>query len=176
PLGAEIAARMRIVPFSPLGRVIVGLGRPAPVPAMALSLVLAVLFSLPLLLSPVRRANGPVTPAKAVAAAAKMGLLSKPVFNSYGFGGYLIFRGVPPFIDGRAELYGNTFLTRLFKAGQDRRRLAALLDRYHIAWTLLSPQDGPALLLDGMPGWRRVYRDRYAVIDVRAPASGDKRP
>jgi hypothetical protein len=170
-LGAEIALRLRAVSFSSVGRVIIGLGRPASAPAMGLGLALAVMFSLPLLLSPIRRADGPVTPGKAFAAAANMGLLNKPVFNSYGFGGYLIFHEVPPFIDGRAELYGNAFLTRLFKAGQDRRRLAALLDRHHVAWTLLSPQEGPALLLDGMPGWRRVYNDRYAVVDVRISAS-----
>jgi hypothetical protein len=170
-LGTEIAARMRAVPFSPLGRSIVGLARPAPAPAVVLSLAFAILFSLPLLLPPVRRADSSVTPARALAAAANMGLLNKPVFNSYGFGGYLIFRGVPPFIDGRAELYGNAFLMRLFKAGQDRRRLAAFLDHHHVAWALLSPQESPALLLDGMPGWRRAYSDRHAVIDVRVPAS-----
>jgi hypothetical protein len=173
-LGAEIAARLRAVPFSAVGRGIRQLGRPAPMPAIALSLGLAILFSLPLLLSPVRRANGPVTPAKAFAAAERMGLLKKPVFNSYGFGGYLIFRGVPTFIDGRAELYGNASIMRYLKAQRDRRTLSGVLDRFHVAWALLSPQDGAALLLDGMPGWRRVYSDRYAVVDVRVQTSRPK--
>jgi hypothetical protein len=170
-LGAEIAARVRAVPFSCVGRGIMQLGRPAAMPAIALSLGLAVLFSLPLMLAPVRRANGPVTPAKAFAVAQRMGLLKKPVFNSYGFGGYLIFRGVPTFIDGRAELYGNAAIMRYLKAQRDRRTLSGLLDRFHVAWALLSPQEGAALLLDGMPGWRRIYSDRYAVIDVRAQAA-----
>lgn len=171
PLGAEIAARVRAVPFSVVGRAVMQLGRPAAVPAIALGLGLAVLFSLPLLLAPVRRANGPVTPARAFAVAERMGLLKKPVFNSYGFGGYLIFRGVPTFIDGRAELYGNAAILHYLKAQRDRRTLFAMLDRFHIAWALLAPQDGAALLLEGMPGWRRVYSDRYAVVDVRVSAA-----
>lgn len=166
-LGAEIAARVRTVPFSAVGRGVVQLARPAPAPAMALGLGIALLLGLPLLLSPVRRANGPVTPAKALAVAARRGLLTKPVFNSYGFGGYLIFHRVPTFIDGRAELYGNAVILRYLKAQYDRRTLAAWLDRFHVAWTLLSPREGAALLLDGMPGWRRIYSDRYAVVDVR---------
>ena len=48
-------------------------------------------------------------PSSALAAAARSGSRG-PVFNSEGFGGYLTFRGIPTFIDGRAELYGNAFL------------------------------------------------------------------
>jgi hypothetical protein len=168
-LGAEIAARLRAVPFSAVGRGVTLLGRPAAMPATALAVACALLISLPLLLSPLRRADGPVTPAKAFAVAERMGLLKKPVFNSYGFGGYLIFRGVAPFIDGRAELYGNAFLSRYYKVQQNRRSLVAWLDRYHIAWALLAPQDGAALILDGMPGWRRIYSDRDAVVEMRVP-------
>jgi hypothetical protein len=165
PLGTEITARLSAVPFSAAGRGIMQLDRPAALPATALTLIFAVLVSLPLLLSPIRRADGPMTPARAVAAA--RGLLKQPVFNSYPFGGYLIFKGVAPFVDGRAEFYGNAFLSLYFKAQQDRDGFAALLDHYHIAWALLTPQDGPALILDGMPDWRRIYSDRYAVVEVR---------
>jgi len=169
PLGAALAERLRTMPFSAVGRGVIRLARPARRPAITLGLALAALMSLPLLLSPVRRGNGPVTPAGAFAVASEMGLLHKPVFNSYGFGGYLIFRGVAPFIDGRAELYGNAFLARYFKAQRDRRRLARWLDRRHIAWALLSPRDGAALMLGGRPGWRQIYRDRYAILAVRTP-------
>jgi hypothetical protein len=37
-------------------------------------------------------------------------------------------------------------------------------------WTLLNPDDGATRALDGMPGWRRVYADDWAVIHVRAAA------
>ena len=39
-------------------------------------------------------------------------LVHAPVLNEYAFGGYLIFNDVRPFIDSRAELYGDRFLAR----------------------------------------------------------------
>ena len=33
--------------------------------------------------------------------------LAGPVLNSQPFGGYLAYRGVPTFFDGRIEMYGN---------------------------------------------------------------------
>ena len=47
---------------------------------------------------------------KALDEARDRGLLQKRVFNSYGLGGQMIARGVPTFIDGRAELFGQKFL------------------------------------------------------------------
>jgi hypothetical protein len=41
-----------------------------------------------------------------VLAAVPPELRAKPVLNDYGFGGYLIWSGVRPFIDGRADTYG----------------------------------------------------------------------
>jgi hypothetical protein len=35
-----------------------------------------------------------------------------PILNEYDFGGYLDFIGVAPFIDGRGELYGETYMRR----------------------------------------------------------------
>jgi hypothetical protein len=114
-----------------------------------------------------------VTPSSALAAAARLGL-NGPVFNSEGFGGYLIFRGIPTLIDGRAELYGNAFLDRYLAAERgDEAALTALLARYGITWTLVVPQQGAISRLDVLPGWRRVYTDAQAVIHMRVapPAS-----
>ncbi|HJU16428.1 MAG TPA: hypothetical protein VJ770_08150 [Stellaceae bacterium] len=168
-LGADLAEKIHRAPPSALAHAMLQQTLPARAPALLAVATGAVLLSLPLLLQPITRTNNWMTPATALAAAAARGLLKKPVFNSYSFGGYLIFRKVPTFVDGRAELYGNAFLADQFEAQNDRRKLAALLHRFHVAWALLSPQDGAALLLDGMAGWRRIYRDRYAVVDVRAP-------
>ena len=65
-----------------------------------------------------------LTPEKAISAARLAGFKDN-VFNSYEFGGYLIFKGIPTFIDGRFELYGNQFLQRYFEFNgtyQCRRR------------------------------------------------------
>jgi len=120
-----------------------------------------------LMIRPVIRTEDLVTPAAALDAAASMGLRG-PVFNSESFGGYLVFRGIPTFIDGRIELSGNDFLARYLEADAgDEAALANLIGRYGITWTLLKPRDGAVRSLDSLPGWRRVYSDSTAVIHIR---------
>jgi hypothetical protein len=91
--------------------------------------------------------------------------------NDYDFGGYLIFAGVAPFIDGRTDLYGGAFTARHHRAVTlaDLPDFIALLDEYEIAATLLSPQTPAAALLDRLPGWRRLHADDVAVVHVRLP-------
>ncbi len=110
-----------------------------------------------------------ITPAAAVAALQHVDSLR--VFNSYDFGGYLIFVGIPPFIDGRVELYGGAFTARHHRAVTlaDVNDFIRLLDEYRITATLLSPATPAVALLDRLPGWRRVYADDVAVVHVRAP-------
>jgi hypothetical protein len=118
---------------------------------------------------PHRRSGDPAASALAAAARTR---LDGPVFNAEGFGGYLTFRGIPSFIDGRAELYGNAFLDQYLAAeGGSEQALAALLDAYGITWTLLAPQQGAVARVDALPGWRRVYADAIAVVHVRSAAN-----
>jgi hypothetical protein len=107
------------------------------------------------------------TPAAAIAGA---GLAkTKRVLNDYSFGGYLIFAGIPTFIDGRSELYGGPFIERYNRAislaGVDD--FFKLLDDYKIDATLLEPNTPAVSLLDRMPDWQRVYRDDVAVVHKR---------
>jgi hypothetical protein len=167
PLGPKITARIRAVPLSPLGRGVIRLAAPAPLPAMLLGSAAAAAMSIVLVMRPVVRMEDSVTPSAALDAAASMGLRG-PVFNSESFGGYLVFRGIPTFIDGRIELYGNDFLARYLETDAGGEEvLAQLFDRYGITWTLLKPQEGAVRSLDGLPGWRRAYSDNIAVIHIR---------
>lgn len=173
PLARSVSALSPTAAQSRLTNWLAGLARPSPPLGMALALAIAAVLALPTALRPIERADDAVTPAAALAAASRLGLAG-PVFNSETFGGYLIFRGVPTFIDGRIEMYGNDFLARDVRAERgDAAVLEELLDRYRIAWTLLLPQSGAAALLDHLPGWQRVYADERAVIHRRiaAPAS-----
>jgi hypothetical protein len=98
-------------------------------------------------------------------------LRAKPVLNEYGLGGLLIFSGVRPFIDGRADLYGDAFLeTYLSVVHAKGDMLDDVLCRYDIAWTMFSPDTVVPALMDRTPGWRRLYSDKNAVIHVRDPA------
>jgi hypothetical protein len=166
-LGPALAKLLQPAAGSPLSRAAAALARPARLPACALVLALALAAGLPALVDPPVRAGDAVTPQAALAAAQRMGLAG-PVFNSEAYGGYLIFSGVPVFIDGRIEMYGNDFLAAYLAAeGGDAAALAGLLDRYHIAWTLLQAQSPAVAALDRMSGWRRAYADGQAVIFVR---------
>ncbi len=108
---------------------------------------------------------------EAALAAARRADLDGPVFNSVRFGGSLLLAGIPSFVDGRADLFGDNFLKRYVAAENgDRDRLFDLLARYHIAWTLLEPSSPAVLLLDRAPGWERVYADHWAVIQRRTTA------
>ena len=163
-LAPTLAELTRPAAASPLLRGAAFLAGPAPWLARGLALVLAVLVSLPALLHPIDRSADPVTPQTALAGAARLGLTG-PVFNSEAFGGYLIFSGVPTFIDGRIELYGNDFLAAYLAAERgDAAAMGALLARYHIAWTLLQAQSPAVAALERLPGWRRAYGDGVAVI------------
>jgi hypothetical protein len=96
-------------------------------------------------------------------------LKANRVLNDYYFGGYLIFRGIPTFIDSRAELYGPAFLTRYARAIQleDLADFVRLLDEYKIDTTLLFPSTQAVGLLDRLPEWDRIYADDVAVVHVR---------
>jgi hypothetical protein len=90
--------------------------------------------------------------------------------NGYDFGGYLIFSGIPTFIDGRADLFGDPFLRRYVNAltltGADGG-LTDLIKQHDIQWTLL-PSGLPAVnLLDQLPGWQRLHTDPVAVVHIR---------
>jgi hypothetical protein len=170
PLGRALAAGMAQQAPSRLFTWADRLARPPGAAAVVLTLALAVALALPTALHPIARADDPETPSSALAAATRLGLTG-PVFNSEKFGGYLIFRGVPSFIDGRVEMYGNDFLAKDYQAERgDRAALEELLARYHIAWTLLLPEAGAVGVMDRLAGWERVYADERAVIHRRIAA------
>jgi hypothetical protein len=114
-------------------------------------------------------AASPITALGAVPPA----LRDQPTLNSYGFGGYLIGAGVRPFIDGRADLYGDAFLDLYSKiAAGDQLALDDALTRWRVAWTIFPPSEPIVAALDREPGWRRLYADKYAVVQVREDAPG----
>jgi len=94
---------------------------------------------------------------------------SMRVFNDYDFGGYLIAQGVPTFIDGRTELYGEKFFMQ-FSRARDLKTTADLLDvleRYKIDATLLRRSAPAVQYLDQAEGWRKVFVDGDVVVHLR---------
>jgi hypothetical protein len=90
--------------------------------------------------------------------------------NSYEFGGYLIFSGIPTFIDGRADLFGDSFLRTYVSSlnlNGEGGGLTELIKQHDIQWTLLRPGFPAIEFLDQLPGWRRLYSDPNAVVHIR---------
>jgi hypothetical protein len=115
---------------------------------------------------PVMRGDDPVTPATALAHVPRF-VRETPVLNDYSFGGYLIWNGVKPFIDSRADLYGDIFLGNYADiTAPDKDALAATLAYYHVRWTIFSAHAPVVKLLDATPGWHRLYADKLAVVHV----------
>jgi hypothetical protein len=95
-------------------------------------------------------------------------LRARRVLNTYGFGGPLIMAGIPPFIDGRADMYGDAFKFEHQRiVDGDAAAFAGAVRRWDIEWTILAPEEALVALLDRTPGWRRIYADRWAVVHVR---------
>jgi hypothetical protein len=123
-------------------------------------------------IDPLQRADDSATPAAALAAVKELHL-SGNVFNAYQFGGYLIFQGIPLFIDSRSDMYGDDFLGKFLDATLlEDQALPVLLERYDIRWTLFPPEGHVVGVLDHMAGWTRVYSDDTAVVHVRTQPAG----
>ncbi len=93
-----------------------------------------------------------------------------PILNDYNFGGYLDFVGIPPFIDGRAELYGEAYMLRHDRALslQNLPDFLRLLDEYRVSARRCSRRRRrPSRLLDRLPDWQRIYADDIAVVHLR---------
>lgn len=93
----------------------------------------------------------------------------KRVLNDLPFGGYLIWRQIPVFVDGRAELYGEAFDMAYYRAMQlkDINQLLDIFKRWDIDAVLLMPQTPAAGLFGHIGGWQKVYADKNAVLHVR---------
>jgi hypothetical protein len=154
----------------PIGR---SFGRVAPRPLGSLRAPVA-LFALVVAafigwraVHPVVRPDAVNTP-KAALAQVPADLQRRPVLNTYSFGGYLIYRGVRPFIDGRADMYGDDFFRRDMRLMRgDDAEFDRTVTQYGLAWTILSPREPLAKKMDAKRGWRRLYADRWAVVHVR---------
>ena len=159
PLATQIAA----IRAEPQGAASPRLFAGAATALIALLLPIAFALAFALHYAPAAR----ITPAAAVAALKEAH--AGPLLNQYDFGGYLVYAGLPTFVDGRTELYGGAFFTRYYRdiTLADLADFDRLLDQYKIKATLLSPETPAVAYLDRLPGWRRLYADDIAVVHVR---------
>lgn len=122
----------------------------------------------------IARAFLPITPAENSAnprhliAAVPPELRGQPMFNGYTFGGPMILAGMRPYIDGRADMYGDSFVlnySRMMDGDTDGFDKA--VRRYGVKWTMLPTGSALDQALDSSPKWRRIYADRVGTIHVQ---------
>ena len=60
--------------------------------------------------------------------------------------------------------------------GEDEEIGPAALDdaltRWQVAWAIFPPSEPIVAVIDREPGWRRLYADKFAVVQVREDAPG----
>jgi hypothetical protein len=93
-----------------------------------------------------------------------------PIFNYYGWGGYLIFKLYPVtrvFIDGRADLYGDHLMEQCTNSYYLMDGWRETLSEWRIQ-TVIVPADSPlATGLHRAPRWVQSYGDSKSVIFSR---------
>ncbi|MDY7080789.1 MAG: hypothetical protein SXV54_28230 [Chloroflexota bacterium] len=95
-----------------------------------------------------------------------------PMFNSYNWGGYLIWKLWPDpdyrvFVDGRTDLYGDELLGQYLRVYLAQPDFQEVLDEYGINLVLVERNSFTANFLALDEGWTRAYSDDVAVVYVR---------
>ncbi len=91
------------------------------------------------------------------------------IFNSYNWGGYLIWRLYPEyqvFIDGRADVYGDLDMVRYAQLYSGKGWLAEFQE-YDIRVVLTEPAAPIATILINTPGWQTVIVDKTSILMVQ---------
>lgn len=94
-----------------------------------------------------------------------------PMFNNYGFGGYLIWSLGPEhkvFIDGRSEVYEKGgVLADYFHIMEIQPGALTVLRNYGIQSCLIERETPLATVLASLPDWQKVYSDDTTELFVR---------
>lgn len=86
----------------------------------------------------------------------------KKLLNHYNYGGYLIYRDVPVFIDGRADMYGEVYTDHTNLVGM-KKDPEKILEKYHPDAIML-PIEAPLSKYLKKVGWEESYTDNAVVI------------
>jgi hypothetical protein len=94
----------------------------------------------------------------------------QPVYNEYGWGGYLIWKLYPDYrvyIDGRADVYGDAYVEEFLDTYAGEPGWNEVLDRNGVRTVLIKPDAALASLLRQQNGWQKVFEDHESVIFVK---------
>lgn len=106
-------------------------------------------------------------PVKAVDFLQSEGWANLPGYNSYNWGGYLIWHDIPVFVDGRADVYGDPFLIQYRQAFDALPTWEEPLERFNVAYVLMERGSPLNTVLETHPDWGLLYEDDVAIVFVR---------
>ncbi len=99
------------------------------------------------------------------------------MFNTYGIGGYLIWRGLPNrrvFIDGRNVDYGFDMMMKTYAAGLDVTKWKELADEYRLTSAMVdydairtADSQPYSQILDVSSDWTEVYIDDWVAVYLK---------
>jgi hypothetical protein len=95
------------------------------------------------------------------------GLAEAKGYNSYNWGGYLIWRDIPVFVDGRADVYGDDFLYSYRRTFDLTALWKEPLDEYDVSYVLIESYHSLTTLLAESNQWEQAYSDDVASIYIR---------
>jgi hypothetical protein len=88
------------------------------------------------------------------------------VFNDHGWGGYLIWKGVPVYIDGRNDVY-NDILDGFANLGQTEKPIGEVIAETGAETILTGVNQMKDLALRESRFWQEAYRDESSVVYIR---------
>lgn len=94
-------------------------------------------------------------------------LIHRRIFNLYDWGGYLIFNGVPVFIDGRADMYGDDFFRNYLRIQNREPGWQELLKEQKIEIVLFPFDAALSESLKSSSEWKVIYSDEISIIFER---------
>ena len=96
--------------------------------------------------------------------------LPQPIYNEYGWGGYLIWRLYPDYrvsMDGRADVYGDDLIEEFLAVHDGEPQWRDYLNKHDVRTVLVKPEVPLASLLRDDAAWQKVFEDQESVVFIR---------
>jgi hypothetical protein len=94
-----------------------------------------------------------------------------PMYNTYYFGGYLVWSGYQTFIDGRADVFERGgVLGDYIRVARLEPGALSVLGEYRFRACLVERDEPISIVLLASPEWKRVYVDNVSALYVRQGA------
>ncbi len=92
------------------------------------------------------------------------------MFNSYNWGGYLMFGApeYPIYVDGRTDLYGDEFLREYLNTVFLQEDYEVVFDKWGVDWVVIEAASVLSSAMRQDPDWVVTYEDSMAVVFQRA--------